>query len=66
MLEVESVKCPTREAFFPAQRVGKHWAIVSADSYRCWTARRDTAGKFIDITYRELVSDPMEVVRRIY
>jgi hypothetical protein len=24
------------------------------------------AKKFIDITYRELVSDPMEVVRRIY
>jgi Sulfotransferase family len=27
---------------------------------------RDAAGKFIDITYRELVSDPLEVVQRIY
>jgi hypothetical protein len=27
---------------------------------------RDAAEKFIDITYRELVSDPMEVVQRIY
>jgi LPS sulfotransferase NodH len=29
-------------------------------------AHRDAAGKFIDITYRELVSDPLEVVQRIY
>ena len=29
-------------------------------------AHRDAAGKFIDITYRGLVSDPMEVVQRIY
>ena len=29
-------------------------------------AHRDAAEKFIDITYRELVSDPMKVVQRIY
>jgi hypothetical protein len=29
-------------------------------------AHPDAAEKFVDITYRELVSDPMEVVRRIY
>jgi Sulfotransferase family len=29
-------------------------------------AHRDTAEKFINITYRELVSNPMEFVRRIY
>jgi hypothetical protein len=26
----------------------------------------DVAGRFIDVTYRELVSDPLAVVRRIY
>jgi hypothetical protein len=29
-------------------------------------AHPDAAAKFIDVTYRELVSDPMAVVRRIY
>ena len=29
-------------------------------------ARPDAAAKFIDVTYRQLVSDPMAVVRRIY
>jgi len=36
----------------------------------CITRFRDTrpevAGQFIDVTYRELVSDPLEVVKRIY
>jgi hypothetical protein len=42
-------------AFFPGQRVGKHWAIISADSYGCWTAKGFVARRGGELDWRILV-----------
>ena len=45
-----------------AQKVGQFSDYIT----RFRDARPEVAGQFIDVTYRELVSDPLAVVKRIY
>ena len=62
------------EAVFARPREREQLAISEAQKIEqmlgCITRFRDAypnvAGQFIDVTYRELVSDPLAVVRRIY
>jgi len=76
---VEVVKSQIRltkvlEAMFARPQDGEQLAMSEARKIeqmlgyitRFRDAYPDVAGQFIDVTYRELVSDPLAVVRRIY
>jgi Sulfotransferase family len=62
---LEGVCLPRRSG--PSRDPGGKSLIASSDSIRLFRkAHPEFAGRFIDVHYDELISDPLEVVRQIY